>query len=157
MFNTHGGKDCTSVANPFSPYSIIYDYGHFKVDNSFHVTAHSAMQLLISWALAALNGFTASTRLLHVGGGLSSFSHSESISRKQSWPCLSLCFISLRALSLIPRRIPILFHSAARGSSFWNTSFSFGLSSNWQIVQYYTCTTYTKFLTFCRYCMRLTL
>ena len=25
MFNTHGGKDCASVANPFYPYSIIYD------------------------------------------------------------------------------------------------------------------------------------
>ena len=93
---------------------------------------YSAIQFLISWTLAALNSFTASAKLFHVDGGLSIFNHSESISRKQSYPCLSLCFISRRILSLIPRRTPILFQSAARGNSFSNASFSFGLSPGWQ-------------------------
>ena len=31
MFNTHGGEDYASVANPFSHHSIIYDYLEFCI------------------------------------------------------------------------------------------------------------------------------
>ena len=88
----------------------------------------STKRVLISSAISSSATSTASARALHVGGGSTCFSHTVSISWRQSHTPSSSALILLMTWSSISNMVPIIFHLAASGNICFSTAFSFGLS-----------------------------
>ena len=100
--------------------------------------AHDEKRVLISRAFRWSTFSTASTSEAQVGSGSTCFNHSDSISCNLLRAPFSSAFILSRMFFGIPRRIPIVLHSWARGRRSLKASLNLGFSSAVNSMRWHT-------------------